>query len=55
MPALMDDPLVSERVFQHIANGTTDMGDANDVFTFGRFESAIVHFHRQLDEALDAA
>jgi phenylpropionate dioxygenase-like ring-hydroxylating dioxygenase large terminal subunit len=28
---------------------------ANECFTFGRFESAIVHFHRQLDEALAAA
>ena len=28
---------------------------ANEVFTFGRFESAIVHFHRQLDQALAAA
>jgi len=27
---------------------------ANDVFTFGRFESAIVHFHRELDAALGA-
>jgi phenylpropionate dioxygenase-like ring-hydroxylating dioxygenase large terminal subunit len=26
--------------------------DANDVFTFGHFESAIVHFHRNLDAAL---
>ena len=25
---------------------------ANDAFTFGRFESAIVHFHRELDKAL---
>ena len=25
---------------------------ANDVFTFGKFESAIVHFHRTLDAAL---
>ncbi len=27
---------------------------ANDAFMFGRFESAIVHFHRTLDAALDA-
>ncbi|MGH8674813.1 MAG: aromatic ring-hydroxylating oxygenase subunit alpha [Burkholderiales bacterium] len=27
-------------------------GGANEVFTFGRFESAIVHFHRELDAAL---
>jgi hypothetical protein len=27
---------------------------ANEVFTFGRFESAIVHFHRTLDAALAA-
>jgi len=27
---------------------------ANEVFTFGRFESAIVHFHRELDAALIA-
>ena len=26
--------------------------DANDVFTFGRFEGAIVHFHRELDALL---
>jgi hypothetical protein len=25
---------------------------ANEVFTFGHFESAIVHFHRTLDAAL---
>ena len=25
---------------------------ANEVFTFGRFEKAIVHFHRNLDAAL---
>jgi phenylpropionate dioxygenase-like ring-hydroxylating dioxygenase large terminal subunit len=28
---------------------------ANDVFTFGRFESAIVHFHRTLHALLEAA
>jgi len=27
-------------------------GDANEAFTFGRFESAIVHLHRNLREAL---
>jgi hypothetical protein len=27
----------------------------NEVFTFGHFESAIVHFHRQLAAALAAA
>ena len=26
--------------------------NANAVFTFGKFESAIVHFHRTLDAAL---
>ena len=26
--------------------------DANESFVFGRFESAIVHFHRTLDAAL---
>jgi phenylpropionate dioxygenase-like ring-hydroxylating dioxygenase large terminal subunit len=30
-------------------------GGANDVFTFGRYESCIVHFHRMLDAALCAA
>ena len=25
---------------------------ANDVFTFGHFEQAIVHFHRNLEAAL---
>jgi len=29
-------------------------GDANVAFTFGRFESAIVHLHRNLTAALDA-
>ena len=28
---------------------------ANDVFTFGHFEGAICHFHRNLDAALEAA
>jgi nitrite reductase/ring-hydroxylating ferredoxin subunit len=28
-------------------------GGANDVLTFGRFEGAIGHFHRQLDELVD--
>ena len=28
---------------------------ANEFFTFGHFESAIVHFHRTLGEALDRA
>ncbi|MBL8674963.1 MAG: Rieske 2Fe-2S domain-containing protein [Rhodospirillales bacterium] len=28
---------------------------ANDVFTFGKFESAVAHFHRTLGEALAAA
>jgi hypothetical protein len=27
---------------------------ANECFTFGRFEPAIVHFHRTLDAALAA-
>jgi hypothetical protein len=27
--------------------------NANEVFTFGKFESAIVHFHRTLDAALE--
>jgi hypothetical protein len=27
-------------------------GDANQAFTFGRFESAIVHLHRTLKAAL---
>lgn len=29
-------------------------GDANDAFTFGKFESAIVHFHKNLTAALGA-
>ena len=37
-------------VVQAIQRGL-DSG-ANEVFTFGRFESAIVHFHRTLTEAL---
>ncbi|HEY4892723.1 MAG TPA: SRPBCC family protein, partial [Reyranella sp.] len=28
---------------------------ANDAFTFGKFESAIVHFHKTLAAALDEA
>ncbi|MEC7806153.1 MAG: aromatic ring-hydroxylating dioxygenase subunit alpha, partial [Pseudomonadota bacterium] len=30
------------------------MGDANTHFTFGRFEKAIVHFHRQLTAHINA-
>lgn len=100
----MDDQSVAQRVLDHIAHGTTDVGreiwrepvanyqskerlateigrilrdaefvgttgaaedravvqaiqrglgsGANDAFTFGKFESAIVHFHRTLTAAL---
>jgi hypothetical protein len=37
---------VVEAIQRGIASG------ANDVFTFGRFESAIVHVHKSLDAAL---
>ena len=41
-----EDRAVVEAIQRGIASG------ANDVFTFGKFESAIVHFHKTLDAAL---
>ncbi len=35
------------RAIQHSLNS-----DANEFFEFGRFEKAICHFHRSLNEAL---
>ena len=35
-----------ERILRTIGSG------ANEFFTFGHYESAIVHFHRHLDAAL---
>ena len=46
-----DTGLVEDRaVVQAIQQGLTS--GANEVFTFGHYESAIVHFHRMLDAAL---
>jgi phenylpropionate dioxygenase-like ring-hydroxylating dioxygenase large terminal subunit len=44
-----EDRAVVEAIQRGLASG------ANDVFTFGRFESAIVHFHRTLTTALGDA
>ena len=44
-----EDRAVVEAIQRGIAS------EANDVFTFGRFESAIVHFHKTLDAALETA
>lgn len=41
-----EDRAVVEAIQRGIASG------ANDAFTFGKFESAIVHFHKTLDAAL---
>jgi len=41
-----EDRAVVQAIQRGLASG------ANDVFTFGHFESAIVHFHRMLAEAL---
>lgn len=41
-----EDRAVVQAIQRGLASG------ANDVFTFGRYESAIVHFHRTLDSAL---
>jgi phenylpropionate dioxygenase-like ring-hydroxylating dioxygenase large terminal subunit len=41
-----EDRAVVQAIQRGLASG------ANDVFTFGRYESAIVHFHRTLDAAL---
>ena len=42
-----EDRAVVEAIQRGVASG------ANDAFTFGRFESAIVHFHKTLDAALE--
>ncbi|MFK7898981.1 MAG: aromatic ring-hydroxylating dioxygenase subunit alpha [Myxococcota bacterium] len=41
-----EDLALTESVSRNLAS------DANEVFTFGHFEKAIVHFHRNLQEAL---
>ncbi|HEX3474576.1 MAG TPA: aromatic ring-hydroxylating dioxygenase subunit alpha [Kofleriaceae bacterium] len=43
-----EDLVVAHAIQRSLASG------ANDVFTFGRHEGAITHFHRQLDAALAA-
>jgi phenylpropionate dioxygenase-like ring-hydroxylating dioxygenase large terminal subunit len=43
-----EDLAIAHAIQRNLASG------ANDVFTFGRYESAIVHFHRVLDAALAA-
>ena len=43
-----EDRALAESVQRNVA------GEANEHFTFGHFESAIVHFHRNLQAALDA-
>jgi phenylpropionate dioxygenase-like ring-hydroxylating dioxygenase large terminal subunit len=43
-----EDRAVVEAIQRGVASG------ANDAFTFGRFESAIVHFHKTLDRALES-
>ncbi len=40
-----------DRALAESIQRTMDSG-ANDVFTFGHFEQAIVHFHRNLEAAL---
>ena len=42
-----EDRAVAEAIQRGLSSG------ANDAITFGRFESAIVHFHRTLTKALD--
>ena len=44
-----EDLALAESVQRNVAS------DANEFFTFGHFESAIVHFHRNLQAALEAA
>lgn len=44
-----EDQALAESVQRNVAS------DANEHFTFGHFESAIVHFHRNLRAALEAA
>jgi phenylpropionate dioxygenase-like ring-hydroxylating dioxygenase large terminal subunit len=46
MAGAAEDRAVVEAIQHGLASG------ANDAFTFGRFESAIVHFHRTLTQAL---
>jgi phenylpropionate dioxygenase-like ring-hydroxylating dioxygenase large terminal subunit len=43
-----EDRAVVQAIQRGLASG------ANEVFTFGRFESAIVHFHKTLNAALEA-
>ena len=43
----LEDRAVVEAIQRGLASG------ANDAFTFGKFESAIVHFHRTLHSALE--
>ena len=43
----LEDLAVVSSIQKSIGSG------ANDVFTFGKFESCIVHFHRGLDAALN--
>ena len=45
----LEDRAVVEAIQRGLASG------ANDAFTFGKFESAIVHFHRNLKAALGGA
>ena len=47
MAGAAEDQAVVQAIQRGLASG------ANEVFTFGRFESAIVHFHRKLAEALE--
>jgi len=42
-----EDRALAESVQRNVAS------DANEFFTFGHFESAIVHFHRNLEKALE--
>jgi phenylpropionate dioxygenase-like ring-hydroxylating dioxygenase large terminal subunit len=46
---LAEDRAVVQAIQQGMASG------ANEAYTFGRYESAIVHFHRVLDEVLALA
>jgi hypothetical protein len=43
-----EDLAITHAIQRGLATG------ANDAFTFGHYEAAIVHFHRQLDAALAA-
>jgi hypothetical protein len=42
-----EDRALAESVQRNVSS------DANEFFTFGHFESAIVHFHRNLNAALE--